>query len=117
MSDKVKLSSVKSYSRNDFVFIKVVRWPSGLRRRTCDWVIPFTPLCQCLSDETLKALGPFYLVSMPGEVKDAVDQSALGMCNLSRTPPLLQKDNSSIKILNPSIIILNFECPQYLAYI
>ena len=27
-------------------------------------------LCQCLSDETLKAVGPFYLVSMPGEVKD-----------------------------------------------
>ena len=23
-----------------------------------------------LSDETLKAVGPFYLVSMPGEVKD-----------------------------------------------
>ena len=32
--------------------------------------IPFTLLCQCLSDETLKAVGPFYLVSMPGEVKD-----------------------------------------------
>ena len=24
----------------------------------------------CLSDETLKAVGLFYLVSMPGEVKD-----------------------------------------------
>ena len=32
--------------------------------------IPFTPPCLCLSDETLKAVGPFYLVSMPGEVKD-----------------------------------------------
>ena len=32
--------------------------------------IPFTPLCQCLSDETVKAVGPFYLVSMPGDVKD-----------------------------------------------
>ena len=32
--------------------------------------IPFTPPCQCLSDETLKAVGPFYLVSKPGEVKD-----------------------------------------------
>ena len=32
--------------------------------------IPLTLLCQCLSDETLKAAGPFYLVSMPGEVKD-----------------------------------------------
>ena len=32
--------------------------------------IPLTLLCQCLSDETLKAVGPFYLVSMPGELKD-----------------------------------------------
>ena len=29
--------------------------------------IPFTPPCQCLSDETHSH---FYLVSMPGEVKD-----------------------------------------------
>ena len=28
------------------------------------------PLCQCFSEETLKAVGPFYLVSMPGEVND-----------------------------------------------
>ena len=27
-------------------------------------------ICRCLSEETLKAGGPFYLVSMPGEVKD-----------------------------------------------
>ena len=26
-------------------------------------------ICLCLSEETLKAIGPFYLVSMPGEVK------------------------------------------------
>ena len=32
--------------------------------------IQFNLLCQCLSEETLKAVGPFYLVSMPGEVKD-----------------------------------------------
>ena len=32
--------------------------------------IQFTPLYQCLSEEALKAVGPFYLVSMPGEVKD-----------------------------------------------
>ena len=31
--------------------------------------IPFTPPCQCLSDERVKCVGPFYLVSMPGEVK------------------------------------------------
>ena len=43
--------------------------------------IPFTPPChcQCLSDETLKAVGPFYLVSMPGEVK--VPPVRTGMCN------------------------------------
>ena len=29
----------------------------------------FTPLCLCLSKETLKAVGPFYLVSMSGEVR------------------------------------------------
>ena len=27
-------------------------------------------LLYCRSEETLKAVGPFYLVSMPGEVKD-----------------------------------------------
>ena len=32
--------------------------------------ISFTPLCQCLSEETLKAVDPFYLVSAPGQVKD-----------------------------------------------
>ena len=41
--------------------------------------IPLTLLCQCLSDETLKAVGPFYLVSMPGEVK--VPPVRTGMCN------------------------------------
>ena len=34
------------------------------------WAISFTPLCLCLSEETVKAVGPFDLVSMPGEVKD-----------------------------------------------
>ena len=67
------------------------RWPSGLERwlrmatgdsrpgsnptsvktfRFGTFAIPFTPLCQCLSEETLKTVGPYYLVSMPGEVKD-----------------------------------------------
>ena len=32
--------------------------------------ISFTSLCQCLSEETLKAVRPFNLVSMSGEVKD-----------------------------------------------
>ena len=65
------------------------RWPSGLERWTSDRVVPGSNaaaatslrnsdnsvypalrLCQRLSEETLKAVGPFYLVSMPGEVKD-----------------------------------------------
>ena len=33
--------------------------------------IQFTPLCQSLSEETLKAVGPFYLMYMPVEVKDS----------------------------------------------
>ena len=44
----------------------------------------------CLSDETVKAVGPFYLVSMPGEVKDPTQG-----CNMSWTPySNLEKDNS-----------------------
>ena len=35
-------------------------------------------ICLCLSEETLKAGVPFYLVSMPGEVKDPTHK----MCNL-----------------------------------
>ena len=53
-----------------------VRWPSGLELRPATGrsmarvslqktfrfgtlAIPFTPLCQCLSEETVKAVGPF----------------------------------------------------------
>ena len=51
--------------------------------------IPFTPLCRCLSEETLKAVGPFYLVSMPGEVKYPTS------LHLSWTPhSSIEKDNS-----------------------
>ena len=63
------------------------RWPSGysvglatgwlrvqiqLRQfiRFGTLAIPFTQFCQCLSEETLKAVSPFYLVAMPREVKD-----------------------------------------------
>ena len=31
--------------------------------------IQFILLCQCLSEETLKAAGPFFMVSMAGEGK------------------------------------------------
>ena len=30
----------------------------------------FGKLCSCPSEETLKDVGPFYMASMPGEVKD-----------------------------------------------
>ena len=43
-------------------------------KTTCCYVetdaVSFTPLCLCLSEVTIKAVGPFYLVSMSGEVKD-----------------------------------------------
>ena len=51
----------------------VAQW---LDHATDDWgrletlAISFTLVCQCLLEETLKAVGPFYLVSMPWEVKD-----------------------------------------------
>ena len=69
-------------------------WPSGLERwlalasgQLCfgTLAIPFTPLCQCHSEETLKAVGASYLVSMPGEVKDPT--SPHWNVQLSWTPP------------------------------
>ena len=48
------------------------RWLSGFKfHRGCVETLPisFTPLCRYLSEETLKAVGPVYLVSTPGEVK------------------------------------------------
>ena len=47
----------------------MVRVPLRKTFRFGTLAIMFTPLCQCLSEETVKAVGPFYLVSMPGEVK------------------------------------------------
>ena len=37
--------------------------------RNISMSIPFTPLYQYISEETLKAICSFYLVSMPGELK------------------------------------------------
>ena len=34
------------------------------------WATSFNPLCPCLSEETVKTVDPFYLVPMPGGVKD-----------------------------------------------
>ena len=34
--------------------------PTSVKKiRFGTFAIPFTPLCQCLSDETVKAVGPF----------------------------------------------------------
>ena len=44
---------------------------SGLLTVSVAWLIVTNcVICLCLSEETLKGGGPFYLVSMPGEVKD-----------------------------------------------
>ena len=44
-------------------------------------------ICLCLSEETLKAGWPLYLVSMPGEVKDPT------MCNLFVDSVILEKNS------------------------
>ena len=54
-----------------------VRIPLRKTFRFGTLAIPFTPLCQCLLEETLKAVGPFYLVSMPGELSKRPHQFAL----------------------------------------
>ena len=55
--------------------------------------IPFTPLCHCLSEETLKSRRSL-LSGVYARGSKRSHQSALEMCNLSWTPPLLEKDNS-----------------------
>ena len=53
--------------------VRALDWRScgpGFELRFGTLTIPFSLLCQCLSEETLKAVSHFYLVSMPGEVKD-----------------------------------------------
>ena len=63
----------------------------------------FTPLCQCLSEETLKAVGPFYLARK----SKRSHQSAREMCNLSWTSPLLEKDTSKNKhVYNTQVLVL-----------
>ena len=49
-----------------------VRFPGRARIIRCKNLALYIRDCEslCLSNETLKAVGPFYLVSMPGEVKD-----------------------------------------------
>ena len=42
----------------------IVQIPLRQHIRFGTLTIPFTPLCQGLSEETLKAVGPFYMVSI-----------------------------------------------------
>ena len=44
----------------------VAEW---LERRFETWASSFIPHCPCLSDEALSVVGPFYMMSMPGDVK------------------------------------------------
>ena len=46
--------------------------------------IPFTPLCQCRSEETIKAVGPFYIYGVYARGSKRSHQSALEMCNFCR---------------------------------
>ena len=66
------------------------RWFNPTYRR---FETSFSPLCLRLSEETLKASGPFYLVSMPGEVKyptQGVNLEPVGGLNNSREEQLLR---------------------------
>ena len=51
------------------------------------WAISFTPPCPRLSEDTLKAVGPFYLESKPGEVKDPTQGNGKTCCGLSVPVP------------------------------
>ena len=42
-------------------------WVQNHLRHFEAWATSFTPVCLCLLEETVKAVGPFYLVSMPGK--------------------------------------------------
>ena len=55
-----------------------------------------THICLCLSEETLKAGGPFKLVSMPGEVKDPIQEVNSGLTNSSTT--LKNNDNNGQQV-------------------
>ena len=55
-------------------------------RRFEAWIISFTPLCPCLSEETVKAVGSFYLVSTPGEIKYPTQKNCDGLTLLSNYP-------------------------------
>ena len=68
------------------------------------WSIRFTPLCVCLSEETLKAVGSIYLVPMPNEVTHPAQE--VNMYPVAHAKPLDPGDNmgdtKSANLLNMS---------------
>ena len=65
--------------------------------------IPFTPLCQCLSDETVKAVGPFYLVSIgPATRNDIVDDGSSTMVfNVAKIASARASLTKSLRVAGP----------------
>ena len=97
-------------------------WPSGLERWTVDQVIHGSNPAAATSLRNFgNSIYPALPVSFGGDTESCWSllsgvyargskrshQSALEMCNLSWTPPLLEKDNS---IKTTLCIILKFEC-------
>ena len=81
----------------------VAQW---LEHRTDDWeVLGSNLLRQCLSEETLIAVGPFYLVSMPGDVQDTMQGV---ICNLLWTP------YSRVGQLNPPVLAVEWAVEVYI---
>ena len=65
------LSSDYKGGKSKHILYEGVQWSCGRAsgfRKLRQFCSP--PLCSCLSEETLRAVGPFYLVSMPEGVKD-----------------------------------------------
>ena len=54
-------------------------------------------ICLCLSEDTLKAGGPFYLVSMPGEVKSHTGGKCVTCSGLTNSRELLSPSLSCLE--------------------
>ena len=71
------------------------------------WAISFTPLCLCLLEETVKAVGASYLVSMPGEVKDSTQGNGKKPVVDSVLLRELVISVSKLTILPPSLAVIS----------
>ena len=84
------------------------------------FVYPILP--RCLSDEALKAIGPFYLVYMPGEVKYPKPFFPCSLCGTSATevalklkPLKTQNCFTRMNSLNLSLIIFWKKVTDYVS--